>query len=101
MCTSCVIFWKKYTHTSFMTLFLCNQATFSESRPGLSSSTIDQTRLSDVDDVDDWTTTKVASSTLSLLMPPYVAQDKPFNTPKTTLAYVLDFGLIFSVIDWV
>jgi len=32
---------KKYTHTSFMTRFLYNQATFSESRLGLNSSTIE------------------------------------------------------------
>jgi len=49
-------------------------------------------------DGDDWTTTKVASSILCLLVPPYVAPDN-FGI------YVLKFGLIFSVmgldcVDW-
>ena len=52
-----------------------------------------------VDNVDDWTTTEVASSILFLLVPPNIDKTSLPTPPKTTLGiHHLDFGSIVSFV---
>ena len=95
-CAHLVYLLKKYTHTSFMTRFLYNQATFLESRLGLNSSTIDQTRWSDLVMIGrslKWL--RPFSPSLCLLMFPKTSLSYPQDNFGI---YILDFGLIFSFV---